>query len=406
MVLGRRWWVPILTMVLATAGAGGLARVRAVSYTARAVVVVQSGASGSGPGSANEAATLAGTYAGLIPQDATIVSAVSSALHLPKSQVSKDISVTIQSGTSLLLLDFTASSPSTALRGAQLVAQAITQPNVVAPTLNPPPIAQTIPHGSVALVEMPSSARSSQSSWIKAGLLGLILGFAVGVALVAVWERADARVDVASDLADHVGFPVWDDSRLTAPLAAGVVNRWLQERSRGGTTNVVLLATGGHASGPVERLASHLEGVAARLEGGDTARLHVQVVPLRADHLVSDDLWLVNADLTVLAVQSGDRMSEVDATIQALAELGSPPGWGFVVRKSRRRARRERVVYDHAEAEDAGRVGAASVGVPNRTGSATAPGWRPDGSSDPRVPGGRAAKGRLGPSRTPTARHP
>ncbi|MGH9063310.1 MAG: Wzz/FepE/Etk N-terminal domain-containing protein, partial [Acidimicrobiales bacterium] len=230
----RRGWVIVVTTVLAAVAALAVSHARTVKYVAEAVLVVQSGASGNGPGSANEAATLAQTYAGLIPQDGAILQVVSSGLGLPALAVQRDITVTIQNGTSILDVHFTDASPSVALAGAAAVAQAVS---------GPAPATPTIPGGSVVLVHLPTVASQTHSAAGEVVPLGIILGLVLGAVLVVIWERVDGRVDAAADLAGEVDFPTWDADELSPGLASALVVRW-RALTGGGPARVVLVVVG------------------------------------------------------------------------------------------------------------------------------------------------------------------
>lgn len=184
--LRRRAWLLVLATLAGAVGGLWAGKHEGISYSAQATLVVQSGSGRSGPGSANDANALAITYSALLPTDSRITGAAGRALGVSASTVSRHLSVSVETDTAVLLLKYHASSPAQAVRGAQTVAR-------VAAGSAPPSAA--IPGGSLAVVQLPSSA-SVAGSLHKDGLpLGLVLGLAVGAILVIAAERTDPRID-------------------------------------------------------------------------------------------------------------------------------------------------------------------------------------------------------------------
>jgi capsular polysaccharide biosynthesis protein len=194
--LVRRSWLLALALVAGSAG-GWFAGVHAgTTYGAQATLVVQSGAGKTGPGSANDALALATTYSALITKDQSILSNAGAVLHLSSSAVGQDLSVTVESGTSLLLLDFSAPTAAQAVAGADAVARAVASTT---------PLTDAIAAGSVAIVNVPNSAHK-QGTLHKYGIeLGGFLGLVVGLILVLAAERADPRIDDATSMAAAAG---------------------------------------------------------------------------------------------------------------------------------------------------------------------------------------------------------
>ncbi len=188
----RRSWLVVLALVAGSAGGWYAGRHAGTSYGAEAVVVVQSGAGKAGPGSASDAMALATTYAALIPKDASILSAAGGVLNMSNAAVAKALDVTVESGTSLLQINFTASSATKSVAGAQAVAHAIASAK---------PLTAAIAVGSVAVVSLPSSAHL-QGTLHKYGIvIGAFLGLVIGLILVLAAERADPRIDDAPAMA-------------------------------------------------------------------------------------------------------------------------------------------------------------------------------------------------------------
>jgi hypothetical protein len=87
--------------------------------------VVQSGSGRTGPGSANNANALAVTYSALISTDSTIVNSAARSLGVSPSTLSRRISVSVETGTAVMLLKYSAPTEAAAVRGAQTVAHAV-----------------------------------------------------------------------------------------------------------------------------------------------------------------------------------------------------------------------------------------------------------------------------------------
>jgi capsular polysaccharide biosynthesis protein len=192
----RRGWLLALALIAGSAG-GWFAGVHAgTTYSAQATLVVQSGAGKAGPGSANDALALATTYSALIPKDQSILSAAASTLNMSTSAVEHNLTVTVENGTSLLLLDFSAPTANRAVAGADAIARAVASNT---------PLTAAIAAGSVAIVNVPNTAHR-QGTLHKYGIaLGAFLGLVVGLILVLAAERADPRIDDAVAMATAAG---------------------------------------------------------------------------------------------------------------------------------------------------------------------------------------------------------
>src|ERR1039457_1187051 len=115
---------------------------------------------------------------------------------MSSSAVARSLSVTVESGTSLLLLDFSAPTPAQAGAGADAAARAVASNT---------PLTAAIAAGSVAIVNVPNVAHR-QGTLHKYGIVfGGFLGLVVGVILVLAAERADPRIDDAVSMANAAG---------------------------------------------------------------------------------------------------------------------------------------------------------------------------------------------------------
>jgi capsular polysaccharide biosynthesis protein len=194
--LARRSWLLVIALVAGSAGGWFAGTHATTSYGAQATLVVQSGAGKTGPGSANDALALATTYSALIPKDQSILSTASGTLKVAPSTIEKNLTVTVENGTSLLLLSYSAPTAQRAVAGADAVARAVA---------SGVPLTPAIAAGSVAIVSVPNSA-SKEGVLHKYGVvLGGFIGLVVGLILVLAAERADPRIDDAVGMAAAAG---------------------------------------------------------------------------------------------------------------------------------------------------------------------------------------------------------
>jgi capsular polysaccharide biosynthesis protein len=165
-------------------------------YSANAKIVVATGAGEQGPGDANDAVALALTDASILSSDQSLLHAVSREIGISSTSVGKDLMASVETGTSVILVGFQASTPSAAIRGANAVARAITSPDEQS---------AAIPSGSLALVQLASRASSSGLLQTYGIPLGALLGLLIGLIVVVGTERADPRADDVDDLALATG---------------------------------------------------------------------------------------------------------------------------------------------------------------------------------------------------------
>ncbi len=198
------------------------------TYTASAVLLVNPGANATSPGSAQEAANLAATYAGLIPTDDAIVQSVVAATGLSASQVEHDVAVTVQDGTSLLVINFTATSSAGALKGANAMARALSAPN---------PVSSAIPAGTVVVTKQATTAVQHATGSDVTVALGVALGALLGVILALAWERLDPRLDQAPQAAELLGIPTRLISGLSDLSASAILRQWQAESEMSAPTS-------------------------------------------------------------------------------------------------------------------------------------------------------------------------
>jgi capsular polysaccharide biosynthesis protein len=313
--LGRRWawlrrraWMLALGMVAGAVGGLAAAGHGAPSYGATSVLVVQSGASTTGPGSANDAEALATTYAALIPEDQQLVKRTARALGTAPTAVSGHLQVEAEAGTSLLQLHFTAASAAAAVRGASEVARLLT-------STSPP--GHAIPAGSVAVVSSPTGAARSGSLHAYGLPLGVLLGLLVGLVAAMVAERVDRRVDDLEGLGDGVGCPVTavPGGITAAELAAAL------ERDVDPPVTVVPLRP--EQAGVASDLAQELSAAwpARRL------RPAVGVGPVFVE---APEALGAGDGATVVVVGAGEHLGVVHEMAERLRLVGRPPAWALL----------------------------------------------------------------------------
>jgi capsular polysaccharide biosynthesis protein len=196
--LRRRAWLLVLGL-LAGAGGGYVAAKHGVtSYSASAVLEVQSSGTTNAVSSAPGAEQLAITYAALIPTDEALLTQVSAHLGTGASALAHSLSVEAVSGTALIDVRFSAGTASEAMQGANEVAAALT-------AAVPP--GRAITPGSMSLVSTAQQA-ARKGSLHKYGMpIGVLLGLVVGAGATLVAERTDRRVDDADGLSAAAGCP-------------------------------------------------------------------------------------------------------------------------------------------------------------------------------------------------------
>jgi capsular polysaccharide biosynthesis protein len=326
----------VIVTLLVTVGAAYLyAHHKPPSYTASAYVLVSSGASTAGPGSANEASSLATTYSGLIPKDSAIIAAVSTTLGASPSDVRAAIKVYTTNSTALLEIRYTASSKREAIAGATAVASDIVGPN---------PSSQAIPAGAILPVSVPRSASESSTTRNIAVPIGAILGLLLGGIVLMAWERFDPRVDTIDDLANLLDTPVTADDFLSADRIYAIRHRWrelaLPEWGPSGgpptrAVKVALVGVGRSGADLAGALAETIQAGRGPVGGADPAELALRAF---GDPRYEENGRLMGSDpdLVVLVVRYGEHGNEAIKATQVLKAFGLKPGWGLLVQTKRR----------------------------------------------------------------------
>lgn len=358
--LARRSWVIVLVTVLVTLIAAALTIGKPVTYSANAILLVSPGASATSPGSAAEAQGLAITYSGLIPKDSAILHSVASVMKLTKADVQNDLSVTVVNGTSLLDIQFTANSPRGALTGASTVAAAIT---------GTPPASRAIPSGTVSTTDPPTSTTRHATKSLLVILVGLVLGFLLGIIAMIVWERADPRFDRAGQITGALNIPARSLRGLSEISSESLIERW-RVLSKHHPARIALVAGVPGITGAVIELSHRLAqtsplnttfevAIDSRVAMSSSpapglpiidpnfdsklrlkdANQHVE--PSSISDLVflpsgnpgteSGEVVAQNADLAVLVVPRGARVREVREAFVLLRQIGVRPKWALLV---------------------------------------------------------------------------
>jgi tyrosine-protein kinase len=187
----RRWWVPVLTVVVATAIGGFLANNRPGSYTATIVFVVPTNAN---PNiSPDGAQRLASTYAALLLDDDLIARAVGRTVQREPADVKARLTAVNPVNTALVRATYAGKTRAEAFAGVRALEAAMTSPQPASPAVRPHSVVPI----QAARVTAPSSPTTSL-------LLAAIFGLCAAAAIVIALERSDVRVDDAAILEEHI----------------------------------------------------------------------------------------------------------------------------------------------------------------------------------------------------------
>lgn len=308
--LRRRGWIVPLAMACAALAAYLIASNQPEIYTAESVVVVDSGADRTGPGQANDATTLARTYAGAIREDQRTLRRVAGATDRTVDEVEKDVTVFTDTGTSLLRLQYRDEFRRRAITGARSLANGVLD----APRESP------VNRSSLRLVSEANDATRSAGDVGRAVPIGLVLGAALGLLLLLAWERSHPRIDDPDDLRAVFGGGVTDARRFTPAALSALAARWRELAGRGDPL-VGLLPSGRRARRSVRALDEALAAAvpALRTERGGA--------PGAID---AGEELAMRSDLSVLVVRRGARVSELRRALETLDQLDHAPGWAVL----------------------------------------------------------------------------
>jgi capsular polysaccharide biosynthesis protein len=304
--LRRRWWVLALCLIAGTGG-GFLARhAQTVKYSGQAELSVASGAGSNGPGPANDAIALALTDAAIIPSDQSTLQRVSSKTGIALSKLEKNLTASSVDGTSLILMGYKSSTPSSAVVGVNAAARILHQ--------GTPDSA--IPADSLDIVELASSASPVGSIHSYGIPLGVLLGFLIGAIALLAMERADPRIDSVDDLAEVTG--------TAASVFPGSIPVVELERN-------IARASGG-ANVTLAPLSDGDEDQAWALQRQLTVNAHSHSLLFEVGSSVTSRSGLLAQDAgpTVLVVTPNARSRVVQASVRRLQMMGRDPVWAVL----------------------------------------------------------------------------
>ena len=307
----RRGWVVVVVTILVVAVAVAIAGSRPAKYSANSILLVNPGATATTPGSAQDAQALAATYAELIPNDQSILNAVSSETGLSPAIIKAGTAVTVINGTSLLEIKFTNSSAATVPLVVNDMSQAITKTK---------PVTTSIPSGAFATIQGSGAITGGALAKSEIVLIGLILGILLGVIVVITWERADPRFDKPEQLTTQLGLPARALGSLNTESATALVERWKELADREEPTIALVSAVRGIEESVVV-VGRRLELVADEMN----------LVACGAPGEGSADILAHDADLTVLVVPRESRIRDVLRSRELLRQLGVQPSWALMV---------------------------------------------------------------------------
>jgi capsular polysaccharide biosynthesis protein len=214
--LRRRGWMLVVGLIAGVVGGFAVSSMHhATSYTASATLEVRSGAASTTINDANNAETLAVTYAAALSNDQALLRDVAEQLGVSTADVGSGISATAEAGTSLMSVSYKASTAAQALAGIDAISSAASSD-----TRNESAIARD----SLAVVNTPTSATPSKSVSSYGLILGAIFGLMVGAGVALISERSDRRVDDIEALADASGANVtqWPGGLSSLELVRGL----------------------------------------------------------------------------------------------------------------------------------------------------------------------------------------
>lgn len=340
--LRRRGWVLLVAIVVTTACAYVVASRSGKTYTAESTAVVA--ASPHSLLTPDQADTLAGTYAVLIPKDTAVLRSVATALGTSASDVQHRISVFNTTGTAIIVLDYKGTNAANSVAGATTALGAIAGKHPVSPNIIP---------GSVGAVQAPVTASASRGL-VTLVTLGAIIGLALGLLLMIMWERVDPRIDGPEDLSQEIGSPTSPVSAISESGVNALITRWTALAEHGPSRIALVPATADVRAdlpklagrfGQLQRSGSQVDGnhaVTAWLsQAGDhvadseyfTQSLGNGSPAVIVCEVPSGDLTalqpIMNCDLVVLVARKGTPRAALRTMLDSLTEFGVSPKWAI-----------------------------------------------------------------------------
>lgn len=321
--LRRRGWLVAIGVFAGCLG-GLYTSSKAVSvYTASSVMVVHANGATAAASTANGAEALAVTYAALIPDDQALIRRAAAKLGMTDTAIAHSLAVQAESGTSLVDIRFSATSPAVAERGANDVARLLS-------SVRPP--GRAIAGGSVAMVAS-ADAASPTGTLHKYGLpLGVLGGLVVGAGAALVAERTDRRIDDLDAFGSASGCLA---TVVPGGLTAAELARSLQ---RSGDEFVTVVPVRDEQRDAANGLACAVREAWPSATGPGAAAgaiPEIAVSPPFAD--VPQAVTSATGQI-VLVVGAGEKAVAVREVVERLRLLGCGPAWAVLVPSAQSRS--------------------------------------------------------------------
>jgi capsular polysaccharide biosynthesis protein len=342
--LRRRGWVLLIAIIVSTGCAYFIASTRGETYTAESTGVVA--ASPHSLLTPDQANILASTYAVLIPKDTAVLSEVATTLGTSVSDVRDRVSVFNTTGTALIAIDYKGTSAANSVAGATAALGAIVGKHPVSPNIIP---------GSVGAVQAPTTASASRG---VAALvtIGAIIGVALGLLLMIMWERVDPRIDKPEDMSQEIGSPTSPVSAISESGVNALMTRWTALVDHG-PSRIALVPATTDVRAELPTLARRLGQL--QLNGSQVDGNGNHAVPAwlskASDHVAdgedfmkplgngspsvvvcgvpSDDLTalesIMDCNLIVLVARKGTPRAVLRMSLDSLTEFGVSPKWAI-----------------------------------------------------------------------------
>jgi capsular polysaccharide biosynthesis protein len=332
--LRRRGWVLLVAILVTTGCAYVVASKHGETYTAESTGVVS--ASPHSLLTPDQANVLANTYAALIPKDAVILRGVAATLGTSVPDVQDRLSVFNTTGTALLVIDYRGSSAANSIAGAAAALRAIAGDYPVSPNIIP---------GSVGAVQAPTTASSSKSVTVLVAV-GAIVGVALGLLLMVVWERADPRIDRPEDLSQEIGSPTSPASAISESGADALFARWRALAERW-PSKIAFVPVTPDVQADLPKVAARFNHVQANgavapwriptydpADGEEHTPPHgIRIPPVIACEVPSADLTtlqpIMDCGLVVLVARRGTPRAALRELLDSLTEFGVSPKWAI-----------------------------------------------------------------------------
>ena len=198
----RRWWIPVLTLLVATTIGGVVSANRPGSYTSTMVFVVPSRSGGISPDGAQR---LASTYSVLLLNDDLIAQAVGRMVNREPADVKRRLTAVNPVNTALVRVTYTGSTKDEALAGVKALQAGLTSQEPVSPA---------VVRNSVLTVQ--EARVTAPPGPLTALVLAAMFGLCAAAVFIIALERSDARVDGTAVLEDF--FPDIPILGTVAPL--------------------------------------------------------------------------------------------------------------------------------------------------------------------------------------------